>query len=550
MRRRPLLTVVIAALAVGGLIAVPPAPQATASTEPRLLDVWGGPGPGSGPDQFDRPHGIAVAPDGLVYVADTNNHRIVRYDPGGTPVKRWGHEGSGNEQFQHPWGVDASQYGINVADTSNHRITFITLGDLFFVEGGFFFPTDVAFWQPTVFPATPLAFVVEGQDHKVTVVEFDGTPTGQGWGENGGGYGEFNFPHGIAVGPGGTVYVADTFNHRIQRFDTAGTFLGAWGQEGTGEGEFAEPHGVTVDIHGHVYVADKNNHRIQVFTADGQFLTSWGSQGSGPGQFDEPRDVAVAPHGVVYVADTGNNRIQKFAFDPVIGLVDPTQGLWHLRDPLGQVRSFYYGNPGDVPFVGDWNCDGVQTPGLYRQSDGFVYLRNSNTQGVADITFFFGNPGDVPIAGDFNGSGCDTVSIYRPSNQTFYIINQLGQDGAGLGAAEFSYVFGNPGDKPFTGDFNGNGITTVGLHRESTGLVYFRNSHTQGVADNEFFFGDPGDRFVTGDWNADLRDSPAVFRSSNTTFYFRFTNTQGNADHEFVFGQPGWLPVAGRLGGG
>jgi hypothetical protein len=84
-----------------------------------------------------------------------------------------------------------------------------------------------------------------------------------------------------------------------------------------------------------------------------------------------------------------------------------------------------------------------------------VYLRNSITQGIADIRFFFGNPGDVPIAGDFNGDGFDTVSIYRPSNQTFYIINELGRDGGGLGTADFSFVFGNPGDEPFVGDLNG-----------------------------------------------------------------------------------------------
>ena len=83
--------------------------------------------------------------------------------------------------------------------------------------------------------------------------------------------------------------------------------------------------------------------------------------------------------------------------------------------------------------MGDWDGDGVETPGLYRQSDGYVYLRNSNTQGIADIKFFFGNPGDVPIAGDFNGDGFDTVSIYRPSNQTFYIINKLGSNDGGLG---------------------------------------------------------------------------------------------------------------------
>jgi hypothetical protein len=105
-----------------------------------------------------------------------------------------------------------------------------------------------------------------------------------------------------------------------------------------------------------------------------------------------------------------------------------------------------------------------------------------------------------------------------------------------------------PGDKPFVGDFNGNGVETVGLHRESTGFVYFRNSHTQGNADALFFFGDPGDRLIAGDWNDNGVFSPALFRPSNTTMYFRFTNTQGNADNAFVPipVSSGWVPVSGR----
>ncbi|MFV2001182.1 MAG: hypothetical protein ACC654_12535, partial [Acidimicrobiia bacterium] len=85
------------------------------------------------------------------------------------------------------------------------------------------------------------------------------------------------------------------------------------------------------------------------------------------------------------------------------GLVDTGSGKWYLYDAVGMLdESFFFGNPGDFPIYGDWDGDGVETPGMYRQSDGFVYLRNSNTQGIADIKFFFGNPGDIPIAGDFN----------------------------------------------------------------------------------------------------------------------------------------------------
>ena len=146
----------------------------------------------------------------------------------------------------------------------------------------------------------------------------------------------------------------------------------------------------------------------------------------------------------------------RAAAPPASGiLVDPSQGLWFTPGPGGELRAMFYGNPGDTPFVGDWDCDGVDSPGMYRPSDGYVYLRNSNTQGVADIEFFFGNPGDIPLAGDFNGDGCDTLSLYRRSEARVYIINRLGEDGGGLGEADFFFTYGNPDDIPFVGDFDG-----------------------------------------------------------------------------------------------
>jgi uncharacterized delta-60 repeat protein len=231
-----------------------------------------------------------------------------------------------------------------------------------------------------------------------------------------------------------------------------------------------------------------------------------------------------------------------------VGLVDASTGMWYLRHSEDSGKSFFYGNPGDVPFLGDWDCDGNATPGLFRQSDAFAYLRNSNSQGIADIRFFFGNPSDVPLAGDFNGDGCDTLSIYRPSEAKFYIMNNLGENEGGLGAADYSFLFGNVGDKPVVGDWDGDGIDEIGLHREATGFFYYRNTLTTGTADGQFFFGDAGDRFVAGDWGiVDGVETPAMFRPSNSTFYFRYTLTQGNADSEFTWTGAGmnWLPVSG-----
>jgi subtilisin-like proprotein convertase family protein len=250
----------------------------------------------------------------------------------------------------------------------------------------------------------------------------------------------------------------------------------------------------------------------------------------------------------IYGQRLAAGAIVPMAFD--IGLQDPSAGKWYLRDSAtAAVTSFFYGNPGDVPFMGDWDCDGVDTPGLYRQSDGFVYLRNSNTQGNADVQFFFGNPGDAPVVGDFNANGCDTVSIYRASEQRFYIVNALGVNNGGLGPADFSFLFGNPGDTPNWGDWDGDGVTEIGLYRQSTGFFYSRNSLTTGIADNDFFFGDPGDKFVGGDWGiVDGSDTPAVFRGSVATFFFKHTLTTGPGDSSLIFGEGGWNPLAGRFG--
>jgi hypothetical protein len=230
------------------------------------------------------------------------------------------------------------------------------------------------------------------------------------------------------------------------------------------------------------------------------------------------------------------------------GVVDTETGEWILEDPLGgQSTTFLFGNPGDLPFVGDWDCDGDETPGLYRQADGFVYLRNSNTQGIADIRFFFGNPGDIPLAGDFNNDGCDSVGIYRPAEGRAHIINRLGANEGGLGTADHSFFFGNPGDKPFVADFNGDGTDTIGLHRETTGLVYYRNSNTQGIADSQFIFGDPGDKIIAADWTEKGYESVGLFRPPGTIF-LRDTNSQGNADFTDVIFRSAGLPVAGEFG--
>ena len=129
--------------------------------------------------------------------------------------------------------------------------------------------------------------------------------------------GTFNEPWGIAVAPDGTVYVADTWNHRIQHFSADGRFLGMWGTFGQAETQtaFWGPRDVAVDATGRVYVADTGNKRIGVFDKDGNPVGEIGEPGGGPlaGQLDEPVGIAIGADGLVYVADTWNSRIQVFS---------------------------------------------------------------------------------------------------------------------------------------------------------------------------------------------------------------------------------------------
>jgi len=160
-------------------------------------------------------------------------------------------------------------------------------------------------------------YVADTYNNRIQKFSSTGTYLTQ-WGVEGSGAGQFWGPYGIAVDGDGNVYVADTWNDRIQKFTSSGTYLIQWGVEGSGAGQFNGPYGIVVDGNGNVYVADSLNCRIQKFTSNGTYLTQWGECGSGAGQFgDSPwfeglQDISVDGNGNVYVADTLNERIQKF----------------------------------------------------------------------------------------------------------------------------------------------------------------------------------------------------------------------------------------------
>jgi peptidoglycan/xylan/chitin deacetylase (PgdA/CDA1 family) len=208
--------------------------------------------------------------------------------------------------------------------------------------------------------------------------------------------------------------------------------------------------------------------------------------------------------------------------------------LWQLRSGLqsGTVRTFAYGVASDQKLIGDWNGDGVRTPGVFRA--GTVYLRNSNTSGAGEIVFAFGQPGDVAVVGDWNGDGIETTGVFTPATRTWSLRNTNGPTSGSLG-----FAYGAVNDLPVTGDWNRDGVDTVGVLRQR--VWYLRNSNTPGVADRSFAYGTFNDRPIIGDWNGDGYDTVGLVRG--TTWLLRNSNTGGNAEISFDFGAAGDVPL-------
>jgi DNA-binding beta-propeller fold protein YncE len=143
----------------------------------------------------------------------------------------------------------------------------------------------------------------------------------EAWGTEGSDDGQFNL---IASGLGygavafdaeGNIYVADTGNRRIQKFDTERRFITSWGTQGAKEGQFLRPLALAIDGDGRVFVADDLRADIQVFDSDGAYLATWGGRDAGDGRLNGPSDMTFDAAGNLWVADYNNDRIVQFSPD-------------------------------------------------------------------------------------------------------------------------------------------------------------------------------------------------------------------------------------------
>ncbi len=203
-----------------------------------------------------EPRDAAVDDQGRLWIADFGNSRLRVFDSNGGYLGGWGGRGKGDYGFNQLCGVAVRGENLYVADTWNGRIELFTLAG----------------------------------EKKAVVTELFG-------------------PRGVAVAPDGNVWVSDTGNKRIVKYDGSLRLIRYFGKQGSGPLEFSEPVGIAVGPSGSVYVADTGNHRIQILSAEGQFLRVLPVPGWSVG--NEPH-LEVDAKGVIYAADPAKNALLEF----------------------------------------------------------------------------------------------------------------------------------------------------------------------------------------------------------------------------------------------
>jgi DNA-binding beta-propeller fold protein YncE len=202
------------------------------------------------------------------------------------------------------------------------------------------------------------------------------------WGGSGTGPGQFSLPQGVAVTPGGDVFVADVNNDRVEKFDSNGNFLLQFGSHGSGPGQFNNPGHLALDPQANVIVSDEGGYRVEKFSPSGTFLQQYGGFGQAAGQFSgNTRGVAADAAGNVYVVQNGGGgQIVKFTSDGRYVSSWPAQAPG-AQSPVPRSIAF---DPSGVLYLTD-EGNGV----IYKFSDSGQFLgqwgqRGNQPQQLAD----------------------------------------------------------------------------------------------------------------------------------------------------------------------
>ncbi|CAF4664073.1 unnamed protein product, partial [Rotaria sp. Silwood1] len=298
----------------------------TAQWSTTATTVAGGIGAGDRLDQLNSPLGLCINENGIVYVADFQNHRAVAWKPGsrsGEVVAGGNGEGNALNQLNHPSDVilDRATDHLLVCDLQNKRVVRwprdngirgrVVLSD---IDCYGLTMDDRGFLYVSVTDKHEIRRFKVGQSVGTVVAG------GNGKGDR---LDQLNFPTYLFVDHHHSLYVSDSKNHRIVKWVESAkegkVVAGGYGR-GNHVKQLFDPTGVLVDTMGTVYVADSGNHRIMRWPqgrAEGSVVVGESAQGVGSNQHQQPVGLSFGREGHLYVADTGNHRVQKYIYSMI-----------------------------------------------------------------------------------------------------------------------------------------------------------------------------------------------------------------------------------------
>jgi DNA-binding beta-propeller fold protein YncE len=254
-----------------------------------------------------QPAGLAISEDGQrLYVADPLQHKVFTFDFTTrvlSKIESVGYPTSvALDDQENVYVTDGVSKSVLVFDRAGKQLREIT-------DGTFVRPNGVA-----VDSKNDRVYVVdtgnsEAKEQNVKIFNRAGQRVGAIGGASGADFGQFSYPTFVTLDAQGNVYVSDTLNSRVQKFDAKGNFVTSFGKAGSNWGEFERPKGVAVDTFGNVYVVDSSWSNVQIFNPKGQILLFFGGRGPIPGMMKNPLAIAIDKNNRIYVGDYLNHRI-------------------------------------------------------------------------------------------------------------------------------------------------------------------------------------------------------------------------------------------------
>ena len=427
-----------------------------------VTTLAGSPGQSGGNDgtnqtaRFNVPTGIAVDADGNLYVADIGSSTIRKVTAAGivttvagSPGLPGSRDGVGSAaRFLSPAGIAMDHTGnLLVADSGNHSLRRVTTNGVVTTFAG-------------------KAGEVGNEDVVIATARF------------------FS-PSAVAMGTGGKLYVADTYNQTIRilwRDGAVSTLAGLAGSPGSANGagsvaRFNDPFGVAADNAGNVFVADSYNSTIRKVTSDGVVTTFAGSAGQ-PGSADGtgstarfyyPSGIAVDSQGNVYVADHDDSTVRKITSAGEVTTLAGSAGFPGSADGEGAAAQFEFPNGIAVDYAGN----------LFVADSGNSTIRKVTSAGV--VTTFAGSAGQVGSADGIGSAarfdypfglavdGAGNVFVADAGNST---IRKITSDGVVTTIGGFAGVFGGENGIGSEAGF----AWPTGIAVDSNGRLYVADS--------------------------------------------------------------------------